>query len=122
MTDSNLLRYFVINHLAVFPGAFHGLIAVGAEAFSMAVFPHGGEGGQQLDGAVVALQQHLGDSRRAAEVAVDLERRMGAEKVRVGACPVAAIGLDGGLQQVLQQPVGMVAIAETGPEADLPRP
>ena len=40
---------------------------------------------QQLDLAVDTLQQHLGDAVRAAEVAVDLERRVRVEHVRIGA-------------------------------------
>ena len=72
-----------MDHLAVAPGAFHYLVAAGAEALEVAVLPDGGEGGQQLEGAVVALEQHLGDAGGAAEVAVDLERGMGAEEVGI---------------------------------------
>ena len=38
-----------------------------------------------MHGAGVALEEHLGNARRAAEVAVDLEGRMEVEQVRVGA-------------------------------------
>ena len=72
--------------LAVFPCAFHHLAATCAESFEMSASPYRGQGGQQLDFSVMALQQHLGDAGRAAEVAVNLERRMGAEEVGIGAC------------------------------------
>ena len=71
---------------AVFPRAFHYLAIAGAEAFEMSVLPHRWQGGQQLNLSIMALQQHLGDAGRAAEVAVDLERRMGAEEVGISAC------------------------------------
>ena len=70
----------------IFPSTFHHLIATGTEPFEMAVYPYRWQGGQQLYFAVMALQQHLGDACRAAEVAVNLERWMGAEEVGVGAC------------------------------------
>ena len=47
---------------------------------------------------------------RAAEVAVDLERRMRVEEV----------GQRAVLEQVRQQVVGVVAVVEAGPEVDLP--
>ena len=72
--------------LAIFPSAFNHFAVTGAEPFEMAVLPHRWQGGQQLDFPIMALQQHLGDACRAAEVAVDLERRMGAEEVGIGAC------------------------------------
>ena len=77
--------------LAVFPRTFYHLAATGAKSLEMAVFPYRWKGGQQLDFAVMALQQHLGDACCAAEVAVDLERWMGTEKIGIGACLLAAI-------------------------------
>ena len=58
----------------------------------------------------VALEEHLGDARSGAEVAVDLERRVGVEQVRQG---VPGQGLDEHL-------VGVVAVEQAGPEVDLP--
>ena len=72
--------------LAVFPSTFHHLAVTGAKAFEMAVFPSRRKGGQQFNLSIMALQQHLGDASRATEVAVNLERRMGAEEVGIGAC------------------------------------
>ena len=75
----------IMCHLAVAPCAFHHLAVAGAEPFEMAVLPYRWQGGQQLNVSVMALQQHLGYAGRAAEVAVDLERRMGTEEVGIGA-------------------------------------
>jgi len=58
----------------------------------------------------MALKQHLRDARRAPEVPVDLEGRMGVEQVREG---VAGQGLD-------EHPVRVVAVEQPGPEGDLP--
>ena len=80
---------------SVLPSAFHHLVASDAEAFEMAVLPYRRQGGQQLDFAVVALQQHLGNACRAAKVTVDLERRMGAEEIGVGTCRMASVKMNG---------------------------
>ena len=52
-----------------------------------------GKRGQKFDLAGMALQEHLGDAGGAAEIAVDLERRMGVEHVRIG-----AVGMQKGLR------------------------
>ena len=83
---NDLLCHSRTRDLAILPRAFHHLAVAGAKPFEMAVLPHRWQGGQQLDVPVMALQQHLGDAGRTAEVAVDLERRMGAEEVGIGAC------------------------------------
>ena len=59
----------------------------------------------------MALHEHLEDAGDAAEVAVDLEGRMGVEEVRVGAR---------GVEQHLQDVVRVVAFAEAGPEVEPP--
>ena len=70
-----------------------------------------------------ALHQHLGDAGGEREVAVDLERRMGVEQVRVDpaarAVARARVVADRP-QQVLHQDVGVVAVLEACPEVDLP--
>ncbi len=58
----------------------------------------------------MALHQHLGDGGGGSEVAVNLERWVGVEEV--GQRFVA--------QEVGEEFVGAVAIAETGPEVDFP--
>ena len=68
---------------------------------------------------IVALQQHLGDPRGRAEVAVDLERRMRVEQVRRTAPRCAGLS-DAGVDQVLQNPVRVVAVQEPRPEVHLP--
>lgn len=60
---------------------------------------------------VMALQQHLGDAGSASEVAVDLEWRMGTEQVGVGAGTMAAVVLNGRLQQLFQEMICVVAVA-----------
>ena len=84
--------------LSIFPIAFHHFAVTGAKSFEMAVLPHRRQGGQQLDFPIMALQQHLGDASRAAKVAVDLERWMGTEKIRIGACTVASVKMNGRLE------------------------
>ena len=106
--------------LTVFPSTFHHFIASGAKPFEMAVFPHWRQGGKQLYFAIMALQQHLGDACRAAEVAVDLEWRMSAEEVGIGTRWMASVKMDGGLEQVPQKPIGMVTVVKSRPEANLP--
>ena len=98
------------SQLAVLPVEVHHEAAARAEALDGAVRPGAGQGGQELDLAVVALQEHLGDAGGRAEVAVDLERRVGVEEVRQG---VPRQGLDEHL-------VGVVAVEQAGPEVDLP--
>ena len=38
-----------------------------------------------MDGTVVTLKEHLGNACRGAEVAIDLEWRMGVKQVGIGA-------------------------------------
>ena len=71
--------------LPVPPADVHRIAAARAQAAHRAVRPRRRQRGQQVDLAALALQQHLGDPRGSAEVAVDLERRVGVEQVRVGA-------------------------------------
>ena len=72
------------SQLAVLPGEVHHVAAACAEPLDGAVRPGAGQGGKELDAAVVALEEHLGDAGGRAEVAVDLERRVGVEEVRQG--------------------------------------
>ena len=88
----------------------------------MSLFPCRRQGGEKLHLTIVALQKHLGDAGSAAEVAVDLERRMCTKKIGVGAGTMAAVILNGRLQQLFQEIISMVAIAQSGPETDFPRP
>src|SRR5262249_9340980 len=52
-----------------------------AHAFDARFSPGRRRRRQQLNLSRMALEQHLGDARRPAEVAVDLERRMNVEQV-----------------------------------------
>lgn len=47
--------------------------------------PEARQRGQQLDRAIVALQQHFGDARCCAEVTIDLEGRVCTEQVGINA-------------------------------------
>ncbi len=71
----------------------------------------GGYGGQQRDLVLFALQQHLGDPGRAAEVPVDLERRVGVEEVRQR-------GFRKERPEVL---CSLLSVPETGVQANEPR-
>ena len=52
----------------------YGEIAAALEALdATAILPLVGQGGQDVEHARVALEQHLGDAGRSAEVTVDLE-------------------------------------------------
>ncbi len=82
-----------------------------------------GQRRQQLDLAGVALQQHLRDARGRAEVAVDLERRMGAEQVRIDAGAAADVvgrGVAGRPQKHPYQAVRAGGVPEPRPQVDLP--
>src|SRR5262249_6836502 len=56
-----------------------------AETHHTSFRPACGQRWQQADGVVVTLQQHFGDSRSRAKVAVDLKRRMRIKEVIVAA-------------------------------------
>ena len=88
-------------------------------------FPCRGQCRQQVNGSVVALHEHLGDARRAPEVAVDLERRVGVH--HVGICSPALLlcaedeeGVGGQRQLVGNEFVGVVAVEQPCPSAHLP--
>ena len=73
---------------------------------------------------VVALQQHLGNARSRAEIAVDLERRVRVEQVGVQTTP-PAIQSPRRLvwhrsQQACEDLEGVVAVEEPSPEVHLP--
>ena len=79
---------------------------------------------QQVDLAGVALRQHLDDAGGGAEVAVDLERRVGVEQVGVDAAPAAIVrraGVDEG-EQPRQQLERALAVEQARPLVDLPAP
>ena len=97
--------------------------AAHAHPAEAALTPAVRQGGQEVDEALVALQEHLADAGRAAVVAVNLERRMGAEQVGEGAAAVCAgLGVHGGLEEAAEQLPGAVAVAQPCPEVHLPRP
>ena len=70
----------------------------------------------------MTLQQHLGDAGGPAQIAIDLERRMGAEQVGIGAGTMGAIQLNGRLQQLSQEMIRMVALTQARPETEFPSP
>ena len=95
--------------------------AAGAEALHEAVLQRFRQGRQQVDGLVVALEEELGDAGRAAEVTVNLERRMGVEEVGIGAArhAEAAAGRDQ-RELVRNQLESVITVQHARPEADLP--
>jgi len=83
------------------------------------------QGWQQMNAACVTLDKHFAKAGGRAEIAVDLERRMGIEQVRIDAA--AAFAIDGfcfadDIEQAAQYRVGVIAVPEAGPEVDLPGP
>src|SRR5688572_29277086 len=85
--------------------------------------PRGWQRRKQVDLSGVALEEHLGDPRRRAEVAVDLKRRVRVEQVGVD---TAAAGVVRGraprrLEQVGEDYERVVAVAHARPEVGLPR-
>ena len=62
-----------LDQLAAAPRHCHGNPAPSAQPRHAALRPRGRQGGQQVEFAAVALQQHFDHRRRSAEIAVDLE-------------------------------------------------
>ena len=103
--------------------------APGAETADASRRPGGGEGGEEIDHrrpsvgrAAVGLHQHLRDAGGHAEVAVDLEGRVGVEQVGVDAAAarVARARRVDEPEQVADEAVRVVAVAEARPQVDLP--
>ncbi len=68
---------------ALLPADIHLETAASAQAADGTLRPGGGQGRQQAQGTFVTLQQHLDDTGCHAEVAVDLEGRVGVEQVGI---------------------------------------
>ena len=79
-------------------------------AVDVSVGPGFRQGAQKVYPPGVALQEHLGDTRRAAKVAVDLKRRMVIEKVRMRTL----------LQEQPNMLAGLLAVEEPGLKIDNP--
>ena len=92
------------------PVDIDGHVAAGAESLDATLVPGLRTGGEQGDGATLALQQHLVHTREATQVAVNLIRRVCIPKVIERART----------QQVLQEGVGAVAVTQVRPEVELP--
>ena len=74
-----------------------------------------------MDGIIVTLQEHLTDTCRTAEVAIDLEGRMGIEEVGVGTATGTPFGGIGNhVEHILDDCKRVVTVEHTGPEVDLP--
>ena len=92
------------------PGHIHLKAASCTQTADAALRPGFRQRRQQIDLAGMTLQQALCDGSRAAEVAVDLERRMGVQQIRVGRPR----------QQLLQILVCHPAVQESRPQIDDP--
>ena len=83
--------------------------------------PRGRQGRQQMDKALMALQQHFADACHPAEVAVYLERRVRTEQVGEGAAAMMPVHrVDSRLPKAAQQLPGAVAVAQACPEVHFP--
>src|SRR5690606_6984200 len=97
--------------LAVLPRKVDGDAAAGAQAGDRAVAPGGRQRGQKLEFAALRLEQHFGNAGGAAEVAVDLKRRMGVKEIWIRAL---------GAKQQLENRVGVFGVVEPRPEVQAP--
>ena len=70
------------DHTAVFPFCGYRETAACPETGERSVRPCIGKCGKNVDTSVVALEKHFRDARRAAEVSVNLERRMCIPEIR----------------------------------------
>ena len=78
-----------------------------------------------MDRAILTLQQHFGNTGRAAKIPVDLEGWTNIEQVGISSAifvvpPPVLIGRFNQMNLVGQLVIGMVSILETGPEVDFP--
>lgn len=92
------------------PVDIDGHVAAGAKSLDATLVPGLRTGGEQGDGATLALQQHLVHTRETTQVAVNLIRRVRIPKVVERART----------QQVLQEGVGAVAVTQVRPKVELP--
>ena len=84
--------------------------ASGKKAGDFAVRPGGRKRRQQMYESQVALQQHFGDACGAAEIAVDLERRMGVPQIVQSTVP----------KKIPEQFVGSVSVIQSCPLVQFP--
>ena len=109
--------------LPIFPRYVHFVAAACAQTFHRARRPGGGQRGKQNDFARVTLQEHFRDAGDRAEIAVDLERRMRVEQIRVS----PAAGVEGTAvaaghgKQMRQDEIRVVTVEQPRPEIDFPR-
>ena len=116
-------RYGGLFNLSASPLHVHHEASASHEALHFAVTPCRGQSREQVNGSVVALQQHLRHARGVAEVAVNLERRVRVEQVGIRpAVGVLLLLLVAGqqLQHVAYYLIGVVAVKHTRPEVHLP--
>ncbi len=95
----------------VLPFHVHLEPTTGAQSVNGTACPLPRQCRKQCDFAVVALQQHLGNRRRAAEVPVHLKRRM----------IIKQVGQRGALQKSDNVLVRLFGVTKAGPEVDDPR-
>lgn len=67
---------------SILPVQVYGSAAAYAHSTEVAGSPAIRQGRKQMDKALMTLQQHFADSRRATVVAINLERRMRTEQIR----------------------------------------
>ena len=93
----------------------------GAQAADAALRPDGRQGGQELEGIGVALQQHLCHAGTDAEVAVDLEGCVGVEEVVVDAALGLVDGIAGAVLELqFEEFHTLLGLQGACPEVDLP--
>ena len=95
---------------ALRPFHVHRIAAARAKPAYRARFPRGRQCGKKAQFSAVALEQHLGNTRGGAKVAVYLERRVGVQQ----------IGVTGAGQQGAKIAFRLRAVAQPGEKADDP--
>lgn len=112
---------FRLRHPSVLPGKAHALPSLDPQAADASAFPRGRNGGKKLRAVRAVLHEHFGDSRRNAEVSVNLERRMRVEEVGLQAAP-ATVGERGGFDEthrLVEAILRLLAVFEPRPDIRL---
>ena len=103
------------------PRDVHGEVTHGFQAIDLSVLPSRGKCGEDLDDVVVALEQHLRDTRAHTEVTIDLEGSVRVVKVVIDTALSFVHAVSGGVTQgVVENHASMVAVLSACPEIRLP--
>ena len=97
----------------LFPVHGYNEVTAGNKTLDRSALPCRRQGGQHIDIATAALEEHLVNTRRSAKVAIDLEGATTGQRMQV-----PEIGVDAVLKLIAQQLVSTIAVAKVGPGVD----